>query len=146
MEMFGNMQILYFLSRVLTSLTYQNGLRGCDVRSQLYHYEMFAVNKVPFVAPKFRLRQVQKNWKKEQKMKNRVLPKTLFYFSVFTSWKWFWGLIRVEKMVWRKCNRQKIFLTFCRQLRCAILEISSYNIYLVIYQEASWFDLKIECN
>ena len=25
-------------------------------------------------------------------MKNRVLQKTIFYFSVLESWKWFWGL------------------------------------------------------
>ena len=35
-----------------------------------------------------------------------------------------WGLIRVEKIIWDRCARQKIFLTFCRQLRCAIFEIS----------------------
>ena len=38
--------------------------------------------KLVFVAPKFRLRQVQKNEKKEQKMKNRVLQKKLCYFCV----------------------------------------------------------------
>ena len=31
------------------------------------------------------------------------------------------------KIVWGRCTRQKNFLTFCRQLRCAILEISSYT-------------------
>ena len=81
--------------------------------------------KLPFVAPKFRLRRVRKNAKKEQKMKNHVLQKTVFHFSVFTSWKWFLGLIWVEKIVWGRCACQKFFLTFCRQLRCAILEISS---------------------
>ena len=50
-----------------------------------------------FLAPKFKLRRGQQIGKKEQKMKNRVLKKTLFYFCVFTSWKRFSGLIRVEK-------------------------------------------------
>ena len=76
------------------------------------YYGMFAVHKLSFLAPKFRLRRVQKNGKKEQKMKNRVLQKTLFYFSVFTSWTLFWGLIRVEKIVWGRCARQKIFFDF----------------------------------
>ena len=82
--------------------------------------------KLPLVAPKFRLRRVQKNGKKEQKTKNRILQKTLFYFCMFTSWILFWGSIRIGKTVWGRCARQKVFLTFCRQLRCEILEISSY--------------------
>ena len=125
MVIIWSMQLLSSCSRVLTSLTYQNGYCECG-ESQRYHCGRCAMLKLVFVAPKFRLRQVQKNGKKEQKMKNRVLQKTLFYFSVFTSWKWFWGLIRAEKKVWGRCARQKFFLTFCRQLyiRCAILEIS----------------------
>ena len=124
MEILGNMQVLSLLIRVLTSLRYQNRYCRCG-ESQRYHYGRCAVLKLVFVAPKFRLRRVQKKGKKEKKMKNRVLQKIFFYFSLFTSWKQFWGLIRVEKMVWRRCARQKNFLTFCRQIRCEILEISS---------------------
>ena len=99
MRILGNMKVLSVLSHVLTSLTYQGGYCRCK-ESQLYHYGRFAMLKFRFLAPKFRLRQVQKNEKKrkrERKMKNRVLQKTLFYFSAFTSWKWFWRLIRVLK-------------------------------------------------
>ena len=120
------MQLLSSFSRVLTSYTYQDGYSECG-GSQLYHYGMFAVHKIPlsYLFIESRLRRVQKKSKREQKMKNRVLQKTLFYFSVFMSWKWLSGLVRVEKMVWDRCARRKIFLTFCRQLGCAILEISS---------------------
>ena len=66
--------------------------------------------KLPLVAPKFRLRQVQKKGqKKGQKIKKCVFQKILFYFSVFTSWKWFWGSIWIEKIVWERCARQKKF-------------------------------------
>ena len=78
-----------------------------------------------FVAPKFRLRRVQKMGKKEQKIKNCVLQKLLFFFCVFTSWTLFWASIRIGKPVWGRCARQKKFLNFGNQLRCAILEISS---------------------
>ena len=80
------MQVLSFLSRVLTSLGYQNGY--CEFgESQRYHYAIFSVHKLAFVVPKFRLRRVQKKIKKEQKMKNCVSQKILFYFSLFASWK-----------------------------------------------------------
>ena len=125
MEILGNMQLLSSCSRVLTSLRYQNEYCG-GKGSQRYHYGMFAVHKLPFVATKFRLRRVQKNGKKEQKMKNHILQNKLFYFCVFTSWALFWGSIRIGKIVWGRFARQKNFLTFCRQLRCEILEISSY--------------------
>ena len=111
-----DMQLLSSCSRVLTSYIYHNGYCEC-MRSQRYHYGTFAVHKLPCVAPKFRLRRVQKKWIKIAKMKHRVLQKTLFYFRVFTIWKWFCEVIQVEKMVWRRCARQKNLLTFCRQLR-----------------------------
>ena len=56
-----------------------------------------AMLKHVFVTRKFRLRRAQKRWKKEQKMKNCVLQKKIFFLSVFTSWKWFWGSLQVEK-------------------------------------------------
>ena len=34
----------------------------------------------------------------------------------------------IEKIAWERCSRQKFFLTFRNQLRCAILEILSYNL------------------
>ena len=49
-------------------------------------------------------------------MKICVLQKILFYFSVFTSWKWFWGPIRKGKV----CS-PNFFLTFRGKLRCEIL-------------------------
>ena len=74
------MQIPSFLSRILTSYyTYQNGYCECG-GSQRYHYEMFAVHKLPFVAPKFRLRRVQKNGKKEQKNEKSRFAKNTFLF------------------------------------------------------------------
>ena len=69
-------------------------------------YGRCAMLKLIFWAPKLWLRRVQNNGKKEQKMKNWVLQKNLFHFCVFTSWKWFWGLIWVEKMVWSRCARK----------------------------------------
>ena len=124
MEIFGNMWVLPFLSCVLTSLRYQNGYYGCG-GSRRYHYGRCAMLKLPLVAPKFRLRRVKKRGKKEQKMENCV------FFCVFTSWTLFWGSIRIRKVVWGRCARQKIFLNFGNQLRCAISEISSYNIHYV---------------
>ena len=122
MGILWNMQLLSSCSRVLTSLRYQDGYYGCRGS----HYGRCAMLKLVFVAPKYRLRRVQKYEKKEQKMKNRVLQKTLFYFCVFTSWKWFWGLIRVEKIIWGSVLAKKFFLTFCRQLRCEILEMNEF--------------------
>ena len=111
MGILGNMQLLSLCSCVLTSYTYQNGYCECG-SSQRYHYGMFAMHKLLFVAQKFRLRRVQKNGKKEQKIENRVLQKTLFYFSMFTSWKWFGRLIWVKKMAWGRCPLQKNFWNF----------------------------------
>ena len=54
-------------------------------------------------------------------MKNCVLQKILYYLSVFTSWKQFWGLIGVEKIVWRRCARQYFFF-YCL---LTVLEIFS---------------------
>ena len=67
--------------------------------------------KLIFVGFKFRLPWVQKRGKK-QKMKNCILQKIIFYFSVFTSWKWFQELIPIKKIVWGMCARQKFFWTF----------------------------------
>ena len=114
MEILGNMQLLSSCSHVLMSYAYQNGYCECR-ESQRYHYGRCAMLKLVFVAPNFRLRLVQKNGKKEQKMKSRVSQKTLFYFSVFTSWTQFRGSIRIEKIVWERCARQNFFLT-CHQL------------------------------
>ena len=108
-----------------STLRYQNGYCGCG-GNQRYHFGRCAMLKLVFVAPRFRLRQVQKNGKKEQNMKNRVLKNELFYFCVLTSWTSFWGSMRIGKIVWGKCACRKNFLTFCRQLRCEMLEISSY--------------------
>ena len=74
MGILGNMQVLPFLSCVLTALRYQNGYYGCG-GSQRYHCGRCAILKLIFVAPKFRLRGVQKRGKKEQKMKSCVLQK-----------------------------------------------------------------------
>ena len=52
----------------------------------VYDYGRYWKLKLVFVAPKLRLRQVKKGHKRS-KMKNCVLQKILFYFSVFTSWK-----------------------------------------------------------
>ena len=49
MVIFGNMQVLPFLSRFLTSLRYQNGYYGCR-GSQRYHYGRFVLFKRPFVS------------------------------------------------------------------------------------------------
>ena len=107
MKILGNMQLLFSCSRVLICFRYQNGYCGC--RGSLDCVEF------------------KKLKKKKRKMKNRVLQQTLFYFCVFTSWTLFWGSIRIGKIVWERCARQKNILTFCRQLRCEILEISSYK-------------------
>ena len=63
MGILGNMELLSFLSRDLTSFGYQDGYCGCG-GSQQYHYGMFAVNKLSFVSPKFRLRRGKKMEKK----------------------------------------------------------------------------------
>ena len=96
MRIFGNMQVLTLLSRVLTSLTYQDGYCGCG-GSQRYCYGMFAVHKLSFVAPKFWLRRVQKKGKKGQKIKILHFEKNTFLFlrvheleiilGVNTDWK-----------------------------------------------------------
>ena len=80
---------------VLTLLWQQNRYCGYG-GSQLYYYGRCAMLTLNFGAPKFRLRRVQEKYKKEQKIKNCVQQQILFYFSVFTSWKQFWGLILVD--------------------------------------------------
>ena len=66
-------------SRVLTSYVYQNGY--CEYgESQRYHCGTFAVDKLPFVAPKFRLRRVQKKGKKEQNNLKSRFAKNTFLF------------------------------------------------------------------
>ena len=70
MGILGNMQLLMSsCTRVLKSYTYHNGYCVCG-GSQRYHYEMCAVLKLIFIAPKFKLCRVRKRGKKEQKMKN----------------------------------------------------------------------------
>ena len=49
-------------------------------------YGRYAVHELPFVEPKFRLLRVQKKGKKRQKIKNCVLRKRVFHFSVFKIW------------------------------------------------------------
>ena len=68
MVIFGNMQVLSFLSRFLTSLRYQNGSSSCG-GSQRYHYGRCAVLKRPFVSTKVRLRLNKSEGKKGEKMK-----------------------------------------------------------------------------
>ena len=125
MEILGNMQILSSCSRVLTSLRCQDGYCGCE-GSQRYHYWRCAMLKLIFVEPKFRLRRVQKNGKKEQKMKNRVLQKKLFSFACSRTGHYSGGQYGSEKSCGEVVLAKKIFLTFCRRLRCEILKISSY--------------------
>ena len=87
MEILGNMQPLSSCSRVLTS-----GIRMGTVgvkEAKDTQYWRYAMLKLVFVAPKFRLRRVQKNGKKEQKMKNRVLQKTLFFHWEVVSAEFF---------------------------------------------------------
>ena len=102
MKILGNMQLLFSCSRVLICFRYQNGYCWC--RGSLDCVEF------------------KKLKKKKRKMKNRVLQQTLFYFCVFTSWTLFWGSIRIGKIVWERCARQKNFLNFWHQLRCANFE------------------------
>ena len=92
MVIFGNMQVLSFLSRFLTSLgslRYQNGYYGCG-GSQRYHYGRCAMLKCPFVSTKVRLRRNKskgkKKWKNE---KSRVKKYTLFKIDakIFSSIK-----------------------------------------------------------
>ena len=110
MGIFWNMKVLTILSRVLTSLRYQNGYCGCR-ESQRYDYGSCAMIKLPLVAPKFRLRRVQKKGKKEQKMKNCVLQKKTFHTS------YFWESIRIEKIVLGRCAHQNFFFTFRHQFK-----------------------------
>ena len=80
MGILGNVKVLSSCSRVLISLSYQNGCCGCE-GSQPQHYRRHAVLKLIFVVPKFRLGRVQKRGKKEKKIKNCVLQKKLFFFA-----------------------------------------------------------------
>ena len=98
-------------THVLTSLRCQNGYCECG-ESQRYHYGRCAMLKLIFVAPKFRLRRVRKRGKKSKKWKIAFCKKKVFYFCIFTSWTLFWGSIRIEKIMWGRCARQKNFLTF----------------------------------
>ena len=81
MEIFGNMQVLPFLSCVLTSLRYQNGYYGCG-GSQRYHYGRCAMLKLPFVAPKFRLRRIKRRGKKSKKWKIAFCKNNYFFLRV----------------------------------------------------------------
>ena len=68
MGILGNMQLRSSCSRCLTLYTYQIGYYECG-GSQRYHYGLFEVHKLPFAAPKFRLRRVQKMKQKRKKGK-----------------------------------------------------------------------------
>ena len=103
------------------------GTAGVKEANCFITYGRFAMLKLPFVAPKLRLRRVQKKWKKRAKNEKLRFAKKKFYFCMFTSWTFFWGSVRIEKVAWGRCARQNFFLTFRHQLRCAISEISSYN-------------------
>ena len=81
MGILGNMQVLSFLSRILTLLTYQNGYYECD-GSQRYHYGRRAMLKLVFVAPKFRLRRVKKKGKLIKNEKNAFCKKKLLFLRV----------------------------------------------------------------
>ena len=122
MEILGNMLLLFSCSRVLTSLigmrmgTVSVGeandtIMGCQqcINSLLQHCVEF------------------KKMEKRQKIKNCILQKTLFYFCIFTSWKWFWGLMRVEKNGMEQVCSPKNFFDFLSPVRCEIFEISSYT-------------------
>ena len=78
MVLLGNMQVLYFLSRFLNSLRYQNGSWGCG-RNQRYHYVRCAVLKRPFVSTKVRLRRNKSEAKKGEKMKKHASKKYIFF-------------------------------------------------------------------
>ena len=110
---FVNMQVLSFFRGVLISLRYQNGYCECG-GSQLYHYGRCAMLELNFVAPKFRLRRVQKREKKSKKWKIAFCQKNFFIFAC-------------SQVEHSSGGHQKIFLTFRHQIRCAILEISSYR-------------------
>ena len=71
MVIFGNMQVLSFLSRFLNSLSYQNGSWGC-VESQRYHYGRCAVLKRPFVSTNSRFCLVGSKAKEGEKMKKHA--------------------------------------------------------------------------
>ena len=86
MRILAIMLILSFLSRILTSLGYQNGYCGCGCGgSQLYHYEGFAMLKLIFVAPKFRLRRVKKKKQKVAQNEKLRFAKNECYIRVFVA-------------------------------------------------------------
>ena len=72
MWILGNMKVLSLCSRVLTSLSHQDGYCGCG-ENQRYYYGRYSVYKPSVVAPKFRLRRVQKRAKKRQKYGSQKL-------------------------------------------------------------------------
>ena len=110
MEIFGNMQVLPFLSCVLTSLRYQNGYCGCR-GSQRYHYGRCAMLKLIFVAPKFRLRRVKK--RREKRAKNeklRFAKITIFFFLRVHELDIVLGVNRDRKnLVEKVCSPKKVF-------------------------------------
>ena len=71
---FGDMQVLSFLSRVMTSLEYQDGYCGCG-GIQGYHYGRCAVLKRPFFSTKVRLRRNKSKGKNGEKMKKKIVFK-----------------------------------------------------------------------
>ena len=81
MEIFGNMQVLPFLSCVLTSLRYQDGYWECR-GSQRYHYGRWAMLELIFVRPKFRLRRVKKRGKKSKKWKMAFCKNNYLFLRV----------------------------------------------------------------
>ena len=109
MEIFGNMQVLPFLSYVLTSLKYHNGYYGCG-GSQRYHYGRCAMLKLVFVAPKFRLLRVQKKWKKRAKNEKSRFAKITIFFLRVHEWDIVLGVNTDQKnRVGKVCSPKKIF-------------------------------------
>ena len=96
--------------------------------------------KLPLVAPKLSLHRFQK---KEKKKKNCVLQKIFFHFSVFTSWKWFWGSIPIKKIVWERWARQKFFWKFRFILMYFPIEVFwRFSLFLIPFGNTSACKLK----
>ena len=137
MKILGNMQLLSSCSRVLISLTNQN--LGVGEANDTIMGGVQCLNSL-LLHPNSDCVEFKKMEKRAKNENSRFAKNTFAFFQYYVLSTdflallncklsivgLFWGLIRIGKIVWGRCARQKNFLTFCRQLRCEILEISSY--------------------
>ena len=115
MVIFGNMQVLSFLSRFLTTLRYQNGYYGCG-GSQRYHYGRCVFLKRSFASTNSRFCLVGLKAKKGEKMKKTCVKKYIFF--------------KMDAILFFRISP---YIRFSQSKRCYKKSFSNNNIRIVLF-------------